>query len=127
MTQRLWRVKLTSPYINANGRGHWANKARATKHLRDEVHIHCRTLKIPDLTGRCMVQLEYIPKVGRGPDPDNLWPTEKACVDGLQDAGVLLNDRQTDLTRTVPHVAKADRRVLHQLILTITDLGVPNA
>lgn len=123
MNQRLWRIKLTSPYLNANHRPHWSHRARATKQLRDEVHVHCLSLNIPDLTGRCKVQLEYIPRHGSGPDPDNLWPTEKACVDGLQQAGVLSNDRQQDLTRTVPHVAKADRRVMHQLILTITDLG----
>ena len=127
MTQRLWRIKLTSPHINANDRPHWAVRNRMVQDLKNETHINCLALKIPNLTGHCEVQLEYIPKAGNGPDPDNLWPTDKACIDGLQAAGVLTNDRQQDVTRNVPHVAKADRRVVHQLILTITDLGVPNA
>lgn len=102
---------------------HWAVKNRMTRDLKNEVHKWCQVYKIPDLTGHCLVQLEYIPKAGNGPDPDNLWPTEKAVVDGLQQAGVLSNDRQQDVTRTVTHIAKADRQVVHQLILTIADLG----
>jgi crossover junction endodeoxyribonuclease RusA len=123
VTQRLWRIELTSPYLSGNHRLHWRAKAGRTALIRHEVHIRARALHIPDLTGRCQVELTYIPKIGRGPDPDNLWPTEKAAIDGLQDAGVLRNDRQQDVRRAVPFVAEHDKYAPAQLILTITDLG----
>lgn len=124
--QRVWRIQILSPYVSGNSRGHWRPRARMVKAIREEVALRAKAAKIPDLTGRCKVQLEYTPTRGGGPDPDNLWPTDKAAIDGLQTAGVLVNDRQQDVQRSVPVVRTANRAVTHQLTLYVTDLGGDN-
>lgn len=103
-------LEITPPaeFINANDRLHHAPKARLTKAWREAaawtatskklgywtkpVHITC-TIRFPDNIRR---------------DVGNWYPTAKAIVDGLVDAGVLYDDSDTyvlgpDMRREYPN------------------------
>jgi hypothetical protein len=91
------KLKDVNPWLNSNMRLHRMTEAKLTKAWREQaaaaaltafqnngllptpVHIFARVWK---------------PRGGRY-DPGNLYPTAKACVDGLVDAGLLVDDDHT--------------------------------
>lgn len=99
-------ITLTVPrseWLTANGRYHWANRARATRALRWRAHTTARSQGMrPMGPSRVTVAVAY-PTAARA-DPDNAAPTVKAIIDGLVDAGVWPDDNSrwrthTDYTR----------------------------
>lgn len=119
LIRRQWVIEIRSPWISANHRMPWRQAMGIKKAIRAEVMGKARLAHIPNLTGRCAVLLTYTPRQGRGPDPDNLVPTMKAAVDGLQSAGVLDNDRQADVDRRFPVILSTDR-TLHAPLVQFT-------
>ena len=77
------------PPLTANQRLHWAEKARVTRDVRQTVCLIARTAPPAQFL---TVTLHYRPVMQRTRDRHNLWPTVKACVDGLVDAGVVKDD-----------------------------------
>ena len=99
-------ITLTVPggeWLTANGRYHWAQRARATRALRWRAHATARSQGMrPMGPSRVTVAVAY-PTAARA-DPDNAAPTVKAIIDGLVDAGVWPDDNSrwrahTDYTR----------------------------
>lgn len=90
---RSWRVELPAglELLNANHRGSWHRKARVTRNLRETAAWAARIAKVPRF-GRAHILAEYCPPDRRRRDPANLYPSVKACIDGLVDAGVLADD-----------------------------------
>lgn len=110
--------------LTMNQRMHWAQKAKATKAWRLTAHLTAlvgvrngtHTCPLP----RSIVQLD-IPvrslKVRR--DPSNWYPTIKACVDGLVDAGLFSDDSSEHLATTEPRFHQGGDLVT----VTITPIG----
>lgn len=90
--------------LNMNDRSHWAVKAKATAAWREAAFFAVRQ-RWPRCEPRpfSVVQL-VIPvrslKVRR--DPSNWYPTVKAVVDGLVDAGVFADDSSKHLATVEP-------------------------
>lgn len=77
------------PPLTANQRLHWAVKASTTREVR---RATCALGRKAPRADRLIVTLHYQPKDRRRRDAHNLWPTLKACVDGLVDAGIVPDD-----------------------------------
>jgi crossover junction endodeoxyribonuclease RusA len=79
-------------WLTSNGRYHWAVKAQRTRWLRHLGTIAGRDVDDITTRVRCVAWIAY-PKGATGrADPANAAPTIKALVDGLVDAGVLVDD-----------------------------------
>lgn len=120
---RTWTVELPIgvPLLNANKRQHYMAKARLTKAIRQIARNYAIREAVPALQ-RAHVVVEYRPPDRRRRDVHNLYPSAKAAVDGLVDAGVLPDDSDRYLTgpdMRLGEVVKSGRLVLH-----ITELEV---
>ncbi|CAM4375742.1 hypothetical protein [Nocardiopsis rhodophaea] len=116
----VWEIDLEGlDLLNANQRLHFHPKAKRTKALRDEACDAARDQGIPPLP-RAVV-LGYVhPDSNRRYDPPNYYPSFKAAVDGLVDAGVLADDDHTRLSG--PHMypaPKTGRRGVFRLRLVV--------
>jgi len=77
-------------FINSNQRLHRMAQAKLTKTWRQASATAAHGLK--PFTQRVHITAHiHKPRGGRW-DPNNLWPTIKAAVDGLVDAGLLTDD-----------------------------------
>lgn len=88
-----WTVGIPSSLrlITSNHRLHWAAQARATRAIRHAAKLLAKSARIPALP-RAKVVAEYRPADRRRRDPANWYPSVKAAIDGLVDAGVLPDD-----------------------------------
>lgn len=114
---RSWSVALPAglPLLNANRRQHHMAKARLTRAIRDVAHMLARSDRVPALE-RAHIVCEYRPPDRRRRDVHNLFPSAKAAVDGLVDAGVLPDDSDEYLTgpdMRLGEVVKDGQLVLH--------------
>lgn len=112
MTASVWHLEVPFaddglPPLNANQRLHWAKRNRLTQEIKDAIGWRVKAQKIPRLD-RIAVQLLYQPQDRRRRDPSNLMPTQKACVDGLVAAGVVLDDNPQYVTEDMPVVLQPD-------------------
>jgi crossover junction endodeoxyribonuclease RusA len=87
MTRRTYR--LTLPWnrppaaLTGNARiGHWGGRSAASQEVRGAVAWLARKARIPR-SRHLTVELVWAPGDQRKRDADNLWPTLKACCDGL--------------------------------------------
>lgn len=81
----------TQPPLTANQRMHWAQRAKVTREVRQMTCLLARKAPHKNVD-RLTVTLHYRPTQRRIRDRHNLWPTVKACVDGLVDAGIVTDD-----------------------------------
>jgi crossover junction endodeoxyribonuclease RusA len=77
-------------WMTANGRIHWAVRAKRTKILRELAALKGWNLEPFTTRARAVAHISY-PRNGRA-DPANAAPTVKALIDGLVDGGVLADD-----------------------------------
>ena len=90
-TQELVIDVPSSEWLSANGRTHWAEKARRTRALRTRAAFTARNQHIqPVSIAHVTAHIQY-PTTGRA-DPGNASTTVKALIDGLTDAGVWEDD-----------------------------------
>lgn len=83
---------LRGDIINANHREHWAPRATRVAYWRHAAHRAAREARVPLLsacTVRVTVHLGYRARLK---DATNAAPTVKACIDGIVQAGLLLDD-----------------------------------
>lgn len=101
------RLPAGLPLLSANGREHWRRKASVTADLRQAglVAVRASTSLRAALSAargpvmeRAHVLAVLHPADRRRRDPANIYPTVKAVLDGIVDAGVLADD---DSTRVV--------------------------
>lgn len=98
-TARTWVIALPAgiELLNANQRRHWAPTRRIARQLRHLAQAMARSAGVPALQ-RAHITAEYRPPDRRRRDVHNLYPSAKAAVDGLVDAGVLPDDNDDHLT-----------------------------
>jgi hypothetical protein len=105
----------------ANMRTNRWGKAAITKQIRADVVLLARSQHLPRITGRVDVLGVQHPATGRrAHDSENIAPLVKAAIDGLRDAGVLVND-SPKYVRTVS-LTTGYRVPGGQLVLHITIL-----
>jgi len=95
------------PPITANKSYHWREKARLTKDIRQATALLAH--RIPPL-GKCRVSLVWVVTDGRRRDGgENVTPTLKPMIDGLVDAGVVLDDTPDLVTRDMPFIQRINK------------------
>ncbi|MER7206372.1 hypothetical protein ABT340_04835 [Streptosporangium sp. NPDC000239] len=95
---RTWTITLPAglPLLNANGRLHHAPRARLTAAIRAAGKHATEAAGVPALSRAHVFGILHPATRGRR-DPANWYPSFKAFVDGLVDAGVLPDDDDTHL------------------------------
>lgn len=90
----LSNTKKQKEMLNANDRPHWAQKAKITARLRRLGEIEGRKGKTTTFNKKrpCGMIITVFSPTKRRMDPPNFYPTVKALVDGLTDAGVWTDD-----------------------------------
>ncbi|THV25981.1 hypothetical protein [Glycomyces paridis] len=107
-------MTVTAParWLNANDRhGHWAQRSGPTREWREAAAWTARAAKVPGLQRASITAV--VRRADRRTDTDaqNRYPTIKAAVDGLVDAGVLPDDKdQFLLALTIRPGAPVSRR-----------------
>lgn len=91
------------PPLNHNQRPTWQKKARLTKEIREAAAWLAKAAKIP-ACNHITVQLHYAPGRRGTHDPMNITATSKPAIDGLVDAGVVLDDDSTRVHEVTPAV-----------------------
>lgn len=127
MTGQCWLIDLpyTAPPLTANQRLHWAPKAELVKQIRGDVATLARSKRLPLGLDRIEVTLHWQAPDRRRRDSDNLYPTLKACIDGLRDAGVVVDDDSTRVTSNcVVHEGPADP-TLYLAVWDRSDIPAP--
>lgn len=117
-----WRIELPAgvTLMNSNDRLTIRQRARLTKDLREAGQAAALKAKVPRLE-RAYVTCYLRPHTRGRRDPGNWYPSAKAFLDGVVDAGVLADDDST-------HVLGPDMRLGEiikprpQLVLVLTDL-----
>ena len=79
-------------YMNANDRPHYREKARQTKEWREHAAECARRSGVPPLTGVVRVIATVHIRDKRRREVSNFFPTYKAAIDGMVDAGILADD-----------------------------------
>lgn len=112
MTDTVWNLPIPlvdgKPPLNANDRHHWAIKNRRVQDIKDAIGWRVREQKVPRGLEHITVRLLFQPQDRRHRDPSNLMPTQKAAVDGLVVAGVVVNDTPTYVEESIPAVLSPD-------------------
>ncbi|MCU0082223.1 hypothetical protein [Streptococcus danieliae] len=90
----LSNTKKQKEMLNSNDRPHWTQKAKITARLRHLGAIEGRKGKTTTYTKQrpCGLVVTVFSPTKRRMDPPNFYPTVKALVDGLTDAGVWTDD-----------------------------------
>lgn len=124
MTARTWTIRLpyARPPLSLNDRMHWAAKSRLTREVRALTALRARQAGIPALEAVRIV-LHWVPRDGRRRDTDNPFPTLKAAIDGVRDAGVVPDDSSEFVTSRVV-IDPPDPKDPH-LFIDITEVETP--
>ena len=90
----LSNTKRKKEMLNANDRPHWTQKAKITAYLRQIGRLKVSEGKYPAYTKKrpCGLVVTIYAPTKRRMDPPNFYPTVKALVDGMTDAGIWTDD-----------------------------------
>lgn len=91
-------LPFTKPPLTLNQRQPWMVKAELTKQVRNAAMLLALSARVPKGMEYIEVTLHYRPNTKRKRDEDNLFATLKPCLDGLRDAGVIIDDDHTHVT-----------------------------
>ncbi|GAA2182454.1 hypothetical protein GCM10009785_21820 [Brooklawnia cerclae] len=109
-------------WLSSNQRIHWATRARRTATLRQLAWAQAKAQRIRPADGRVRITATIHSKTGGRFDPANAYPTIKALVDGLTDAGVLVDDSSRYVVGPDMRAGEAMRELAagwHRVVLTI--------
>lgn len=93
-------IDAPAPFIVANGgHGSWQGQRHLVAKWRAKAAWAAKAARIPPITGHVRITAFVGRNHNRGRwDPANWSGTAKACVDGLRDAGVLVDDSTAYVT-----------------------------
>jgi Holliday junction resolvase RusA-like endonuclease len=123
MTSLTITIPLPPKEVRNNWRGHWAKKAQAVRAYRmftDINAIAAMSGKDKPMWKKASVKVTAYFPTARHLDPANLIDALKPAFDGLQDAGVIENDKELWPERPVIVTRDSNPRVE----LVITEEGV---
>ena len=101
-------LSFTSPPLNLNQRMHWAQKAKITKAIRDEVATKARPLADQFTGQHIAIRLHWMPRDNRRRDPSNCIATQKPAIDGLVDAGIMPDDTPEYIAELMPKIHRRE-------------------
>lgn len=105
-------------WMTSNQRLHWAAKAKRTRWIRQAAALAARGTR-HHRQAHVTAYVAY-PRNNRA-DPANAYPTIKAAIDGLVDAGVLGDDDSTHLPAlTIRRDPPTGRTGLYRIRLVLT-------
>ena len=113
-----YRVEILAPcdWINSNHRTHRMEVAKRTAAWRQAAFIAARN-NLTKFDGRVrIVATVHKTRAGRW-DAGNLYPTAKACVDGIVQAGVLVDD--SNQYAIGPDMRAGEKRATAALVIRI--------
>jgi crossover junction endodeoxyribonuclease RusA len=95
-----WRLEFPAPapWLSANTRRRHVAQAAERKLWRDATHVFARAKKLPKGLDRIRITATAAFPTNRRRDVDNYAPTVKACLDGLRDYGLVLDDHARHVT-----------------------------
>lgn len=96
-TQSLQVDVPASEWLTANGRYHWAERARRVKALRVRANVLARQARLSRMRPPVRVVATVHTRTSGRFDPDNAAPTSKAIIDGLTDTGIWADDDHTQV------------------------------
>lgn len=100
----------SSPPLHANQRfGNWGHKARITAEVRAEAGWRIRSANV----GKAAFIRAFVvrrPATRRTRDAGNLWPLQKAVIDGVRDAGIVPDDDGRYLEELAPKLIEPEGR-----------------
>jgi hypothetical protein len=115
------RLEVPDPgvgWLNLNRRLHRLQVAARTKAWREATTWRAKAAKLPRFTEPVRILAFVCPTTARKFDATNLLWTAKACVDGLRDAGVLVDDDNDHVLG--PDMRCGPKRKTGTLVLVIT-------
>lgn len=93
-------VHHAKPFLaNETRTWHWTRIARNTKLWRHAFATLAREANIPQMNCVRIQVTHYVDRIGNWPDVSSCYPSTKAAVDGLVDAGVIVDDDPEHLIR----------------------------
>jgi crossover junction endodeoxyribonuclease RusA len=127
VSSRSWTVTIPAPapWLNANQRVDRRRQAGTVRAWRDAAHLLAKAARVPKLYRVALTaELRFGDKRRR--DTPNYYPTIKAAIDGLVDAGVLDDDEDSlvvELTiRPGPQLDRKPYGPAGQLLLTVREV-----
>ena len=121
MTSLTITLPLPPKEVRNNWRGHWAQKAAAVKQYRSQatraawIAVYVEREKKP-MWQKATVQVTAYFPTARHMDPTNIIDALKPAFDGLQDAGVIENDK--NLWPLRPVIVLRDKNPRIELTIT---------
>ncbi|PRX90680.1 hypothetical protein [Allonocardiopsis opalescens] len=106
--------------LNSNSRLHRRKQAQLTKGIREAAGWVAKAAKIPTLD-RVEITAEIQPGSKQRRDPHNWQPSVKAAIDGIVDAGVLIDDDANHLLKVSFVLGEPHKPT--RLVLRIHDLS----
>ena len=99
MTTHVLTVEVAASQIitSNNERGHWAKRSGIKRTLRHKTELLARAERLPKGLQRVHITASIDYPDRRRRDAHNLMPSIKPIIDGLVDAGVLVDDSDTHL------------------------------
>ena len=94
-------ITITVPralWLTANGREHRMQAASRTRTLRTIAKLAARKLTPVPAVEHVLIEVGY--PTARRADPPNAYPTVKALIDGIVDAGILPDDDHHHIPET---------------------------
>ena len=89
-------LPLPARKLSPNARVHWAEKAKLTRAARKVAHLaalEVLNLRRPPGWLKARLEVKAFFKTRNFPDPDNLTASMKSSIDGIADAGIILDDK----------------------------------
>jgi len=124
MTAREVRVLVLAPakWISANDRGSWHAKAAKTALWREATRVQVLALRAGQIPPPVEVHVLVHRTSNRRSDALNTADTFKACLDGCVEAGLLEDDHDGVIARTI--FERGPNKTRPALTLTITPIDL---
>lgn len=106
-------------WIRSNDRRHFHATAALTRTWREAAAWRARQERLPKITVPVEITAVIHRADRRKADAPNSWPSVKAAIDGLVDAGVLVDDDDTRVLATIFRPGAPMERSQLTLIITI--------
>ena len=110
-------VSLPSKDLSPNARVYWRRKSEAVKLARQEAKLKAESAmnelnwRKPPRWKSATVAIHWYARTRHKTDSDNMLASCKAVFDGLEDAGIVENDRQMTYLPPVKHVDAKNPRL----------------
>ena len=108
--------------LRPNSRVHWRTEAKAKSKARARAKaLACEQVRPNPSFEKAHITITFVAKDRRPHDLDNLFSGMKSYVDGLRDAGIIVNDTAARISYTPKYVYK--RGPENNTIIEIEEVG----